>query len=370
MKYLLYVLLLIVLSSCKSTAQKNEKYILGDWIQIKSDSKDPSAVFELSNRQLFSFNADHTVDDKYGYFKRGVGPNESTIYLGNHSKYQITDKSLKIFDLGLNQWITYKILKLTAETLIFSNSGYTLTFERYKALKFPIDQFDKISLSTTGCFGSCPIMNIIIDSNGEVMFRGDMFTSKRGLFTGKTTKFQYQQIRDMFSLVDIEELKPDYRASWTDDETVIITFTKNNKIIKTVKDYGKTAPYQLAWTYTPLRYLYQKVDLKAADYPTFFSDLRYMMNAKFLKADSVLTFKNSEASLLIDYLRKGKICKVNFPTRFKFKINNEKKSSDFIITDGRYYKLTNAHQTVTVDLGFNFYDVNAQNWHWEKLQNY
>ncbi|MRX68715.1 hypothetical protein GJU42_12135 [Flavobacterium resistens] len=46
-------------------------------------------------------------------------------------------------------------------------------------------------------------------------------------------------------------MKNEYIASHTDDETISVTFIKNNKIIKTIEDYGQEAPTEFQWAYIP-----------------------------------------------------------------------------------------------------------------------
>jgi hypothetical protein len=57
-------------------------------------------------------------------------------------------------------------------------------------------------------------------------------------------------------------LNESYEANHTDDERIIVSFIKNNKIIRTVSDYGHEAPEEFIWAYQPLRYLYQQVKLE------------------------------------------------------------------------------------------------------------
>jgi hypothetical protein len=41
-----------------------------------------------------------------------------------------------------------------------------------------------------------------------------------------------------------------------------------------------------------------------------------------------------------------------------------------INTDGRYYTFISNGKHTTIDIGFNFYDVNIKNWDWRKIEEY
>jgi hypothetical protein len=56
-------------------------------------------------------------------------------------------------------------------------------------------------------------------------------------------------------------LKDHYSTNWTDDQEVNITFAKDNKIVKSISDYGRQSPKNFRINIEPLTYLYQKLKL-------------------------------------------------------------------------------------------------------------
>jgi hypothetical protein len=84
-----------------------------------------------------------------------------------------------------------------------------------------------------------------------------------------------------------------------------------------------------------------------------------------------LDLRQSETFLLFDYLRNGRISNNKFKTRFKLHTDYDPINPLYDIdTDGRFYTFVVKGKPVTIDIGFNFYDVNAKNWVWGKADKY
>src|ERR1700761_3907149 len=52
-------------------------------------------------------------------------------------------------------------------------------------------EFDEIVLSTSGCFGTCDIFNVLIRSTGEVFYHGEEYVDHKGYYTGRISEDQY-----------------------------------------------------------------------------------------------------------------------------------------------------------------------------------
>ncbi len=379
MNRLLPLLMLGLLISGCSKKQKqldNEKYILGDWVKVNTKADMLQPPFFLIPG--YTFYANHTCDNKSGYFKyinnialfnNQSGSSATTIYLGSLSKFKISADSIKIFSLEKLKWNSYRIIQLSLDSLKLESSGDVLVYKRLFPIKYKSPQFDKIILSSSDCFGPCPISNTIINSDGTIIFKGVSYTSQKGLFTGKISKEQYQRLQDNFYKTNIDSLNTKYEAEWTDDQTITTTFVKNGKIYKTVYDYGRKAPYLFEWAYAPLMYLYQVNSLKEALYPEFMSG-SFVTDSKIRKGDSIMELKQSETFLLFDYLRKGKVYTDNFKPKFKLHKYFDHSLFYDIKTDGRFYTFLVKGKPITIDIGINFYNVNAKNWQWRKAGEY
>ena len=373
MKYLLTELLLICIcaSACNDKQQPNEKNILGNWIKVRnktvSTGKNVIPEPPEDEKPGFTFYSDHSVDYKLGFFKKTNGIN---IFLGTKSKFKIMGDNLLILDIDSNKWNEYHLIKLTADSLQFLLGGRLATFKHYQIKKNNTPEFDQIVLSTSGCYGTCSVASTIINTDGTVLFNGLFYTAKKGLFTGSITKAQYMQLQNNFRNTDFSPLKNSYNAGWTDDETISTTFVKNGKIYKSVNDYGSAAPAQFTWAYSPLRYLYQSITLKSVADSKAVSSLHYPNRAHLKTANMAIYLTQSETFLLFYYLRKGKIANTSFKSRYQLSSYFDVQKFHDIDTDGRFYKFEVNKKPIIIDIGFNFYDVNASNWQWRKIIEY
>src|SRR5262249_14956678 len=153
-------------------------------------------------------------------------------YLGTITKYKIINDSIKLLNPTDSSWDKgIKLKKITTDSLVLvSNLGTEAVFLKYEAKKSVDVAIDQIVLSTSGCFGSCPITNIIINADGNVVFGGRDYVDKIGLYEGEISKEKFNQIANGFKKSDIEKLENEYAVRWTDDETICTTFINQNKI--------------------------------------------------------------------------------------------------------------------------------------------
>ncbi|QEM04547.1 hypothetical protein DIU31_013885 [Mucilaginibacter rubeus] len=372
MKYVLSLFLLLLILSCNDTRQQNEKNILGNWVKVKNPTTaNKNIVLEAPyfDKAGFSFYKNGTFENKTSYLRR---TDSTTINLGGGSKYRINADSLYLLNPNSNKWEAHLLTKLTPDTLQFDLWDNKLaTFKHYKPGSHKNPTFEKIVLSTSGCYGSCPIMSIILNDDGTILFKGLEYTGKKGMFEGKITKEKFQQLQANFSKADIASLKDRYNGSWSDDETISTTFIRKGRIYKTIDDYGRSAPFEFTWAYIPVRYLYQQLTLTKMSILPFISPrFNKIRGSSFRKGKNIAELTESEAFLLSDYLRNGKVTDTTFSQRFNLLIEYSDLPRDTITTDGRFFTFKIKDKSQTIDIGFNFYDVNAQQWKWRKIDDY
>lgn len=365
---ILFICLLIFLNKETEAQPANKKNILGDWIivgnPVSGKRKNIDPEYSIYNKLGFSFYPNGSFDNKVGYVKHKDSTNR---YFGIRSKYRITNKAFYLLDPGRQKWDTCKLIKLTTDTLQFKIRGALATFIHYKSTSQKNPDFDKIILSSSGCMGSCTNMSIMLNNDGTIIFAGGEFTDKKGTYTGKISKERFKLLQADLFITDVRSLKNSYRGGVSDDETISITFVKDGKIYKSINDYGKTAPAQFIWAYNPLRYLYQTLTLKTVSY----RDLLPQLNSlKWKKDNKVADLPQSETFLLSYYLNKGKTFDGKFNPRFKLAPSYQLRSPNDVDTDGRYYTFIQNSKSITIDIGFNFYDINAKNWEWRKITEY
>ncbi len=404
-----YILILtLYLFSCQEKGTKD--LIVGNWKLAPTTEQqidiEESATLQLEPPELslppppgipyrgisFTFLNDSVVDTRREYYKvtRSYTEGREYRFLGTTTKYKIVGDSLKIYNLTDSVWESGKLITmLTDDTLTLTGSdGKKMVFLRNEYILDKDPLFDQIALSSSGCFGSCPIINIIIKSSGDVVYYGEMYVDKLGFYETHISEEEFSRIESEFRKADILKLKKEYSVSWTDDEAISTTFCNRDTIINSIEDYGKAGPDELVWAYPSLRYLFQDLQLRKIDSTQLppYLDLHFF---KFEIGNEVCALTQSESFLLWDYLRKGKIAQFSFEETFTLRFvrnytwspsyheienpyNKEKEEMvKKIVTDGRYYTFDLVGQKpLTIDIGFNYLSVNNKTFQFREKNGY
>lgn len=356
----LYSILFFILYSCQTNNdEKLKKDIIGEWMYIKTNDQrkpktknpniPPPPPFD-SPKQGYVFLENNIAEYKSGYFKL-TGAKEwddrKTYFLGTNTKYKIENDSLKIFDLVSKTWENQKIESIIGDTL--TTKVADSIFAKYARTKYkinPNENYDQIIVSSSGCYGSCPISNISIENNGNILYYGQDYNTQNGFFTSKINNDQYLKIQTRFKKADIMTLKDQYVANWTDDQTITITFIKNNKIVKSISDYGRQSPEALIWASIPVRFLYQQIKLSPLKTELLFP----IWQISFKKGNQICDLTKSESYYLFTEILKGKETTDTFEHKYYIEFWNDQDKKEIIHTDGRYFK----SKDKTIDIGYNF----------------
>ena len=102
----------------------------------------------------------------------------------------------------------WKFVRCKNDTLEFRLRDSTLV--RYKRI-YPINEtlptFDKVVVSTTGCYGTCEVLNLLINTKGELLFQGQYFVNPLGFYSGKLNSAITQNIFRKFEKANLLALK-------------------------------------------------------------------------------------------------------------------------------------------------------------------
>ncbi|TPE41065.1 DUF6438 domain-containing protein [Pontibacter mangrovi] len=387
--FLLYFLPFLIMA-CHAkkeepTAQERQlqEQLIGDWVPAgfvsnteNVESYDRNPFRSILIERGYSFYPNGEVDSKQGYYRRTVvgedeWDNRQFYFLGSKTKYKIAGDSLLIFMPYDSVWAHFPIARLTKDTLSFKEKRGVNNYRRVKYNLKEAPTLDAIVLSTSGCFGTCPISNTLITADGQVVFFGEEFTTSEGFYTGTITQDVYKQLQDNYRKAGIDTISAEFSEAATDLEKVSVTFLKDGKIFKTVSDYGNAGPVELIWAHVPLRYLYQSINLnklKEEELPVY---LKHHF-LTFAKGDKTLELTQSEGFLLWNYLRQGQRSLGKYKPRFSMHFRENylwvprgaKKYADkehikSIETDGQFYTFyLQGQEPFTINIGFNFFDVN------------
>ena len=371
-RFCLFLLSIAFIVSCHRERPQN--LLVGDWkrVQVDSMNEPPEPVKWEPGGRVYAFLNDSLVDTRRSYYKR-VTSKEGRYerkFIGRTTKYRIESDSLRFYDLEDSVWTKGRLYKIVNDTLfLFSAGGTKEVFVKYKYDLENEAHFDQIVLSTSGCLGSCPVMNIMINSTGEIIFYGEDYVDKPGFYTGHISEETFSDIENEFRKAKVINLKRSYTAIGTDGEQISTTFCKDGKIINSVMDYSWSGPDELVWAYPLLKYLYQDVHLNKLDSSALpvYATLHY---SYFQLANEFCFISKSEMFLLQNFLRLGTVTEkridkgytLNFREYIQYGLTGRLPKKEIvknIVTDGRYYTFIITDQKpITIDIGFNYLEVN------------
>lgn len=382
-KNLILIYLFTLLVSCSINEGSHEKdqqlrdNICGDWEKIteKKDYLDniPNLPFFFQQGMTISLDS---IEFYLGFFKSEIDSltgRRTQQYMGNMVPYKTHQDSIICKNPITEKWeYKWKFLSRTKDTLKLAIND-TIIFS-YKKLHYNIDtlpDFDQIIYSSSGCYGSCPIIDISIDKKGNVLFQGEGFVKPLGFYSSMVNDKTQKYIFNKFRKANPLRLSDEYAVGHTDDESITTTYIKNGKIIKTIDDYGAASTNALIWAYVPIANIHNSIQLDSLpiDDP-FYPKLQYFT---FKKDKLTLSLKKSESFYLWTELKKAKQTTESFKSKYKMdfmrnytywgpdpnKARKHKYEIKALTTDGRYFKFEFIGENpITYDLGYNFIETN------------
>lgn len=201
MRIIFVIVFLITIFSCqKSSEKKYKENILGNWklVLFKEEGKE----WETLPRSIFSggigyqFLKDGICEKKNGFFKHEIDYEKDVHkiqFLGTKTKYIIEGDTLRIYNLEYEEWYSEKILKISQDSLMLEYGGQISSFKRQDFSKIEALDYDQIILSSSGCYGVCPIMNISIGENRKVFFQGQNHVEHVGFYESELQPSQLKK---------------------------------------------------------------------------------------------------------------------------------------------------------------------------------
>jgi hypothetical protein len=125
---------------------------------------------------------------------------------------------------------------------------------------------EKIEFSTSGCYGTCPVFALEIDSQRNSTFFAERFNfgtdeenmkkmlsyNREGTFRGIIKEENYNQIVELLEYMNFMSLNDEYYEAQDDNQSSILKITYDNGKVKTINDYGLIGTYSLKKLYQML----------------------------------------------------------------------------------------------------------------------
>jgi hypothetical protein len=122
---------------------------------------------------------------------------------------------------------------------------------------------DELSFQTWGCYGSCPIFEMILDKKGVAQYNAIRYNGEdHGLLHAVIGSNRMEEIHELLNYIDFDKSYKDYRVPWTDAAgcSLEIKFTGEPRV--KISDYGMAGTYGLMRLYKLLTELRSSQDWK------------------------------------------------------------------------------------------------------------
>lgn len=133
------------------------------------------------------------------------------------------------------------------DTLVYKYNGF-VEFNRHPG-KFGIS---KIAISTTQCFGTCPVFDLSVDHDGMAYYFAKQYNKKTGRFSSEVNMETVKRLFELINYINVRALKDHYNVNWTDDQTINLTITYEDGSEKNIIDYGEIGTFGLKTLYEAL----------------------------------------------------------------------------------------------------------------------
>lgn len=225
-----YVPLIIVLNN----GDKDYKELNFRNTKFFSDSEpELDSIVEIGKEKVLIFETEIQEFDDTEYPNIKIKQNQKELSYNNKTKE--------------SEWVI-KDMKFKIDSLTVKYGELV----EYKNRKSKVDKIKELNFSTTGCFGSCPVFEIKLDSKRNLLYNGKRFTNHSGLKKFKLNQTNYDNLIGLIEYSELKKLKDFYSVNWSDDQTGKLKVIYENGDSKEIQDYGLQGTTNLKAIYKKL----------------------------------------------------------------------------------------------------------------------
>lgn len=180
-------------------------------------------------------------------------------FIGDTVEYLVNDGVLKVYNELDGYLEFYQILALTQDSLFLKKDNFVYKFAKQKIDEKRLLDFDAIVYSAEDCCGNCPIINLMVCSNGDVYYYGELNGRYSGAFRSNITEEDYTALKQVFNNADLSNLAIYYNSGGIGPPVISVTFMKEGKRVKTIEDCGEDAPVHFVRAYKLMANLENKL---------------------------------------------------------------------------------------------------------------
>jgi hypothetical protein len=153
----------------------------------------------------------------------------------------LVQKMLRPRDIRRGHYFSYS----TAHDTSFVHNNKQMIYATHPA-RIAIES---VKFSTTACFGTCPVFQLTINTDGSVSYKGIEYVDKIGDYTLAMSKTELSYLISLLAAINPPRLSDHYSVDATDNPTIYLTVRYTNGQTKSIEDYGERGTYGLAVLY-------------------------------------------------------------------------------------------------------------------------
>ena len=209
---LIYLIFIPLILGCENEKKSTENNLIGEWSKIeKIDDNDyPPPGFNRAIGIGFTEDKIELFNGFQRYDQDSVTGKRQLNYKGTFTDYKVKNDSIFILNPFNENWeFKWKIKGQLNDTLILTRNDTTfIELQRIKEKKS--NSFDQIIFSSSGCYGSCPIIDISINNKNKIYFQGEGYVKPLGFYESIIDSIKTDYIFSKFAKANIDSLKSDY----------------------------------------------------------------------------------------------------------------------------------------------------------------
>jgi|WetSurMetagenome_2_1015567.scaffolds.fasta_scaffold01083_6 hypothetical protein len=266
------LLAITVLNGCRENKEIDPDLFKGDWIS----QQDNRLIFAEDSMMIQDLIYTSIPCVKYKISHDTI--NIFTIdyeYIDYHEKRNLVWK-YKIMELDSTRLSISRIAPIKKS---YPDDKDTLNFSRYGTKKINDLEINYLELSTHGCYGPCPVLDIMINQDSTLFISGYRYSNLRGLNFCKLNKSEYSRIKAKLNMIPRDSIYFDPPVPDAPGYSIYIRSGKdsivNNGCIMSINPY-------------------------LSNFIFYMKSLSYLLNMKQCKNDSVL-FRDKRNSRLYSF---------------------------------------------------------------------
>jgi hypothetical protein len=148
--------------------------------------------------------------------------------------------------------------RYSRETILDTLAWQAGGFMEYNATPLEPFKFQGIKVSTTMCFGTCPVFEMSVDPEGKAVYHAIQYNDEKGRFKGTIPDKSLASMLRVLRYLPLDSLRDQYTVDWTDDQTITVEIRYNGKV-KKIEDYGELGTFGLKRLYSFFFYWKKRV---------------------------------------------------------------------------------------------------------------